>query len=169
MAKYAAFLRGINVGGRTLKMAEVKAFFRELGYSAVATYLQSGNVVFDAESPSVVEIEAAMTGRFAYPAKVLLVTFDALSEAISNCPFEDDPAYHRYLVFFKDGLEREFVSSAVGLDPAIESLKLGVGVVYWRVRVGMTLDTPVAKLLTKPKYKDFHTSRNIRTVAKMVT
>ncbi|MCX0275934.1 DUF1697 domain-containing protein [Nocardia zapadnayensis] len=49
--RFAAFLRGVNVGGaHRLPMAEVRAVLGELGASDVATYIQSGNIVFTAEA-----------------------------------------------------------------------------------------------------------------------
>src|SRR6185295_18005648 len=47
---YAAFLRGVNVGGVTLKMAEVAAAFEEAGFDSVRTVLASGNVVLQSRS-----------------------------------------------------------------------------------------------------------------------
>ncbi len=47
MKRYIALLRGINISGKNkIVMSELKAGFVELGYSAVSTYLNSGNVVF---------------------------------------------------------------------------------------------------------------------------
>ena len=46
--RYVAFVRGINVGGKTVKMAELKKMFESLGFSGVSTYKASGNVIFDA-------------------------------------------------------------------------------------------------------------------------
>ncbi|CAH2399845.1 DUF1697 domain-containing protein [Mesorhizobium ventifaucium] len=44
---FVALFSGINVGGnRIVKMAELRSFFEELGFGDVATYVQSGNVVF---------------------------------------------------------------------------------------------------------------------------
>lgn len=43
---YIALLRGINVGGKVLKMADLKAAVQPLGFEDVRTYLQSGNMVF---------------------------------------------------------------------------------------------------------------------------
>ena len=49
MTKHIALLRGINVGGhRKIKMDDLKQMFRSMGFKNVATYIQSGNVVFDA-------------------------------------------------------------------------------------------------------------------------
>ena len=49
--RYAALLRGINVGGnKKIAMAELRVILSELGYSDVSTYLQSGNAIFTAPS-----------------------------------------------------------------------------------------------------------------------
>ncbi len=51
MARYAAFLRGINVGGhKPIKMAELTEILTGLGLENVKTYIQSGNFVCDAEA-----------------------------------------------------------------------------------------------------------------------
>src|SRR5437588_9213870 len=48
--QYVALLRAINVGGRSLiKMADLRALFESLGLASVATYIQTGNVLFRAE------------------------------------------------------------------------------------------------------------------------
>ena len=47
MPTHVALLRGINVGGRNkVAMADLRAVMTSLGYTEVATYIQSGNVVF---------------------------------------------------------------------------------------------------------------------------
>jgi uncharacterized protein (DUF1697 family) len=59
MGRMVALLRAVNVGGRKLPMAELRALCGELGWSDVATYIQSGNIVFTA-SGKVEAIEAAL-------------------------------------------------------------------------------------------------------------
>ena len=45
---YIALLRGINVGGKVLKMVDLKTAAATLGFEEIQTYLQSGNMVFKA-------------------------------------------------------------------------------------------------------------------------
>jgi len=60
MARYVAFLRAINVGGKgVIKMADLATMFATLGLKNVQTYIQSGNVIFDAPETSV----AALRGK----------------------------------------------------------------------------------------------------------
>lgn len=51
MGRHVALLRAVNVGGRTLPMAELRALAREIGWADAETYIQSGNLVFSAEGP----------------------------------------------------------------------------------------------------------------------
>ena len=50
MTKYAAFLRGVNVGGVNLKMAEVAAALTDAGFNNVRTILASGNVLLESSA-----------------------------------------------------------------------------------------------------------------------
>jgi uncharacterized protein (DUF1697 family) len=69
MTQYAAFLRGINVGGRKpVKMEDLRKAFAALGFQNVKTMLASGNVLFDTVVPRadalVKSIEEILRGGF---------------------------------------------------------------------------------------------------------
>ena len=57
MARYVAFLRAINVGGRRAKMAPLRKLFEALGFFDVETYIASGNVIFDSPAEDTRELE----------------------------------------------------------------------------------------------------------------
>jgi len=57
VATYVALLRAVNVGGRSLVMADLRATFAKLGFADAKTLLQSGNVVFAGEKRSTAELE----------------------------------------------------------------------------------------------------------------
>ena len=59
MPRYVALLRAINVGGHTVKMDALSAYFRELGFTSVETFIASGNVIFASPTTD----EAILTGR----------------------------------------------------------------------------------------------------------
>jgi uncharacterized protein (DUF1697 family) len=63
MAHFVAFLRGINVGGHIAKKETLKQVFIELGFSNLATYKQSGNVVFDSQDADEQVLEAKIEYR----------------------------------------------------------------------------------------------------------
>ncbi|MBI1213184.1 MAG: DUF1697 domain-containing protein [Alphaproteobacteria bacterium] len=57
MAKYIALLRAVNVGGRSLAMADLRETLAKLGFADAKTLLQSGNVVFSSDKRSNDELE----------------------------------------------------------------------------------------------------------------
>src|SRR5437868_449507 len=114
MVKYAAFLRGVNVGGRMVKMAELKASFEKAGLQAVKTLLNSGNVVFESdktEQQLKKQIEETLTKTFGYPAKVWVLSVSELKNLVDANPFINAPKdYHQYVIFFENGLEKAFAA-----------------------------------------------------------
>ena len=69
MARFIALLRAVNVGGRKVPMAELRAVCEGLGWEKVATYIQSGNIVFDAKGKAEAlesELEKAIKERFGF-------------------------------------------------------------------------------------------------------
>ena len=55
--RFVAFLRAINVGGRNVKMEQLRRIFESIGLTNVETVIASGNVVFDAKAKSAKTIE----------------------------------------------------------------------------------------------------------------
>jgi uncharacterized protein (DUF1697 family) len=167
---YVALLRGINVGGRIIKTAELIACFESMGFDDVKTVLQSGNVIFasNESDPAKLKqkIEAGLTKAFNYPAKVWIVGTDELGKIIDANPFADTPPdYHQYIIFFENSLAESFATEAVGITD--EAIQVDHGVVYWKVQKGQTLKSPHGKLLNKSPYRNSSTTRNINTVHKI--
>jgi uncharacterized protein (DUF1697 family) len=173
VARYVAFLRGINVGGRSIPMAELRACVEELGFADVLTVLQTGNVVFTSDAAAVAalreRIEAGLGERFGYPAKALVYPFDRLQAILDGNPFDTrDGSCHTYVIFVGDRLEQELAHATEDLDDDVEAVDAGDGVVYWRVVKGSTLESPFARNLTRARFRDRHTSRNTNTLAKVL-
>src|SRR5918993_3119924 len=104
---YVALLRGINVGGSNLiRMAALKACFEAQGVRDVATYIQSGNVVFSSGggNPLVLttKLETALSGTFAYRSRVVLRSLEEMKAVIDGAPkgFGGRPGQYRYDVIF---------------------------------------------------------------------
>jgi uncharacterized protein (DUF1697 family) len=92
MGRMVALLRAVNVGGRKLPMAELRALCAEVGWNNVRTYIQSGNVVFDvACSPA--EAEAALEARikqdYGFEAPAIVRTAAQWRRFATDCPFRD--------------------------------------------------------------------------------
>lgn len=89
--QYAAFLRGVNVGGVTVKMAELKALLEKAGFENIKTILASGNVIFDAEKTDVdalaKKIEVVLKKRYKRDIAVMVRTIDELKKMVAYNPF----------------------------------------------------------------------------------
>jgi uncharacterized protein (DUF1697 family) len=113
MTAYAALLRAINVGGTgKLPMAELKALCEKAGFFDVATYIQSGNVVFRSqrgEASVKKRLEQSLAERMGKPVGVHVRTREELEDVLAHNPFGAAPS-NRVIVFF---LDAPLTSSAV--------------------------------------------------------
>ena len=88
-----ALVRAVNVGGRAMPMAELRAMVARLGFTDVHTLLQSGNLVFRGEgSDEAVEatLEAASEQRFGYQADYFVRTLKEWGEILADNPYTDE-------------------------------------------------------------------------------
>lgn len=122
MPRYAALLRGVNVGGRgMLAMATLRELLLSLGHTDVATYLQSGNAVFGTKSQAsprrlARDIETALHDRAGLDVRVLLRTRDELQQVVDGNPLADVATHpSRFLVIFLD--DRPEPGRARAIDP----------------------------------------------------
>ncbi len=169
--RFALFLRGINVGPIKVPMAELRDCLSSMGLEDVATFLQTGNVLFNSRQTAQVlkpALEAELGRRFAYQAFVILRPASSVAEIADACPFEPDDGRHRYAVICTDqAAADELCGHADELDAAVEQIACGDAVVYWGVPKGSTVDSRFGKLIGKPKYKATTTNRNLNTLVKM--
>jgi uncharacterized protein (DUF1697 family) len=106
---HIALLRGINVGGKhRLPMKDLAGIFREAGCTDVRTYIQSGNVVFQAEDGLAERIPAVVADgiseRFGFTAPVVTRTAAELEDVAGHNPFLEDGADPKtlHVVFLAD-------------------------------------------------------------------
>src|SRR5919108_5080455 len=105
MPTHVALLRGINVGGRNkVAMADLRAVVESLGHGNVATYIQSGNVVFTSDntdsSAIAAEVERALEEVLGVRSSVVVLSRAELAKVIADNPFPDeaDPK-HLHAIF----------------------------------------------------------------------
>jgi len=172
VTRYVALLRGVNVGGITVRSADLADMARGLGLDDVRTVLASGNLTFtlsDAGPALKARIEAGLRDRFGYDAWIVLTTADHLRDAIDAYPYPERDAYQPYVVFGSDtSVLDEIEKAAADLADADERLRRGDRVLYWECPKGSSTDTPFAKLIARPKYKATTTTRNLRTLRKLL-
>jgi len=169
--RYVILLRGVNVGGVTVKMAELRDMLTGLGYDEVKTVLASGNALATATASAdevKSQVEGALKQRFGYDAIVHVLTADALQAAVDGYPFERGrDGWHDYALFVSDATTQASLLELV-LDPEHEQAAGGDGVVYWTVPKGDTLDSELGKAIGKVAYRPYVTSRNLNTLERML-
>jgi uncharacterized protein (DUF1697 family) len=170
MTRYALFLRGVNVGGINLKMADVATALTDAGFTAVRTVLATGNVLVESSGTAAAvrkKAETTLRLQFGYDAWVLVYDADAVRDIVANYPFEPELDGHQsYITFVSDAAVLDELA-ALSAGPK-EKIRRGDGVVYWQVPKGSTLDSTIGKTMGKPRYKSSTTTRNMRTLAKLM-
>jgi uncharacterized protein (DUF1697 family) len=175
MTRYAALLRGVNVGGVNLKMADVAAALADAGFSNVRTILATGNVLLDSpDSATAVRAAAenALRQRFGYDAWVLVYPIKKVQAIVDAFPFEPEvDGYQSYVTFVSDPDvldELAELADEAGADEKISRGTDSAGVIYWQVPKNRTLDSTIGKTMGKKRYKSSTTTRNLRTLAKVL-
>ena len=170
MMNYAVFLRGVNVGGVNIKMADLRTALATLPVSNVKTLLASGNVVCTAESSAAglkSIVEALLRETFGYEAWVVVVDESELGAIIDACPYPaDDATHHAYVTLSSDPAVLDELARHAGEIPGVELTRLAPNALAWLAAAGGTLDNPFSKLSARPRYKSTTTTRNVRTLIK---
>ncbi|HEX5859651.1 MAG TPA: DUF1697 domain-containing protein [Microbacterium sp.] len=173
MTVWVALLRGVNVGGITVRSADLRELFESEGHTGVRTVLASGNVVFSSDRSAgslKPAIEKALRERFGYDAWIVLVPRDAVRKAIDAFPFDaSDASRQPWVIFGSDeAVLDELADAAASMDQAADPVARGRGVLYWNPVKGTTVDTAFAKLLGRKSFKATTTNRNLRTLQKII-
>lgn len=96
MATHVALLRGINVGGSNkVPMADLRTVVTGLGYADVATYIQTGNVLFSTLQTDTGALasglEQAIAARFGFRPAVVVLSRAELAQVVRDNPYPDEP------------------------------------------------------------------------------
>ncbi len=122
MPTHVALLRGINLAGRNkIAMAELRGLMSGLGHTDVATYIQSGNVVFSATttetSALAAGIERAISDALGLSVRVVVLSRAELEQVLKDNPFPDEPDPKLVHAMFLNGeptkAMRDFVATAI--------------------------------------------------------
>lgn len=185
---YAIFLRGVNVGGITVRMADLRDELATLPLTEVRTVLASGNVTCST-TLDLAELEArveeSLRRRFGYDARVFGVGREELVAIAAAVP--PQPAgptaeggtttttttgsrsgMHTYVTLFRSGADLDvFLEEARELGEQATVLPGGAALA-WFSPVGRSTDVPVARLLARARYASTTTTRNITTIERVL-
>lgn len=170
---YVALLRGINVGGKArVEMPRLKKVFEDLGFTSVATYINSGNVVFHEAKRQhgdlATIIEAAIEKEFGFAVKVVVRSqkdIEAIAKAMPSS-WQNDADMKCDVMFLWEEYDKPDVIQGLTIKPELEDVKYVAGAILWRVDRQNVTRSGIMKLVGTPLYKHM-TIRNCNTFRKI--
>ena len=172
--QYIALLRGINVGGSNIiKMTDLKLLFEDMGFRDVATYIQSGNVLFKTRKARVetlvTGIEKELSSKFGYQARVVLRSHAQLKQVVEGAPpaYGNDPAFRYDLLFVKEPVTPAEIMKDITLKEGVDQAWKGEGVVYFARVAERASQSRLPRLVVLPIYQNV-TARNWNTTLKLL-
>ena len=162
MTAYVALLRAVNVGGRQLKMDDLRRIATELNLSSARTYIASGNLLFVSdknETQLKSELESALEAHMGKRVQVMVRNPDELAEVIEANPFFSEPGNRVVAVFLDEASSTSVLSSARNVTD--ERLALGKREIYVHFPSGQ------GRSKLKLTASASGTARNMNTVAKL--
>lgn len=170
--RYLALLRGINVGGKNLvKMADLRAAVEEMGLADVATYIQSGNLLFSAprqrRDELAARLESELSRRFGGPQKVVLLSAAELAGVVEGAPrgFGAESLLCD-VIFLRKPLTVRKAIGAVELKDGVDSVWAGKGVLYHARVAERASSSRLSKVVALPEYQNM-TIRSWSTTKKL--
>ena len=171
--RYVALLRGINVtGNKMIKMEELRAAFEALGFKRVTSYINSGNLAFDArsspESRLASKIEKGIEKRFSMDVQVMVRAQEDIHGILANNPFEGEYASHKemHVLFLKEPISQEKQDLIVAALSDHERCVFRGREIYAHLPMGVA-ESLLGRGLVEKKAKVPVTARNWRTVEKL--
>jgi uncharacterized protein (DUF1697 family) len=142
MFRFIAFLRAINVGGgRTVKMQSLHQAFESLGFSKVATFIASGNVVFETTTKNTKtlerKIERALKEALGYEVRTFVRGEAELAKIANNWPFPRSKFGERWqsnIIFLADNLNKKLKQDVDALRTNTDAFEVHGQEIYWRRR-----------------------------------
>ena len=162
MTAYVALLRAVNVGGRKLVMADLKAVADKLRFDNARTYIASGNLLFtgsDSESNVKSALEAALTEHMGKTVGVMIRTAKEMAAVAKANPFDSEPGNRVVAIFLDEAPPADAAKMAKNV--ADERIALGTREIYVHYPSGQgrsKLTIPAATA---------GTARNMNTVEKL--
>ena len=139
--EYVALLRGINVGGKNkVVMSELREQIAAEGFGHVRTYINSGNLLFEAEVEATVPredvaqaIEDVLARHYDFPIRLALLTAqDYLAELHSLPDWWHGEVARRDALFYTRGLDRDHVRERIeAMELGDEAVYFGEHAIFW--------------------------------------
>lgn len=168
MPRYLAFLRAINVGGRTVKMERLRQIFAAAGCKNVETYIASGNVGFESGSKSGQTLEkklaVALQQALGYAVPTFVRSVPELLEMATYKPFREEPeGGGLYIAFLSEPVVTQAQEALLSRQTETDKFHFHGREVYWLCLTRVS-DSPFSGPLLEKMIGAPVTVRNSTTV-----
>jgi uncharacterized protein (DUF1697 family) len=172
-AVFVALLRGINVGGNNMiSMKALKDSFERLGFSNVATYINSGNVLFQTKAADARKLEAKiekmLVAEYQLACKVVVRSADEMASLIKKLPkdWTGDSNWRYNVIFLRHTIDSKAIVKQLNAKPGIEQVVYVPGTLLWSAHVKDLTRTAMVKLASHKMFQEM-TVRNLNTTRKL--
>ena len=174
--EYVALLRGINVGGNNkVVMSELRAQIAAEGFGRVRTYINSGNLLFEAEDQASREdvaqaVEDILARHYDFPIRLALLTAQDYLVQLDELPdWWHGEVARRDALFYTRGLDRDHVRERIeAMELGDEAVYFGEHAVFWgKFDEKSFLKTGYHKRLLREDFYRQVTSRSGSTIEKI--
>ena len=170
VARYVAFLRGINLGPTNkISMPELRKMAEELGYTDVATYINSGNLIFSSTKKAAAlerEISSAITKRFGAGIDVAVRTPAQLKKIVADNPYPDGSPSQVAVAFLTKAAPADAKKKVAAIATDAEPFTFAGSEVYVHYSNGMGRSKLAEKFSAIIGVSS--TVRNVNTVTKVL-
>ena len=173
MTRYIAFLRGINLGTRRIKMDRLAELFEELDFANVATFIASGNVIFDAahdEDDAARAIEIHLREQLGYEVDTFVRSMDELKRIARREVFAEADAsgWGLYVIFLREAPPAEVHDGLRRLQTDDDLFEIQEREVYW-LRNGRLSDSSITNAeFSRALGPGSSSMRNMNTVERII-
>ncbi|MFZ1458949.1 MAG: DUF1697 domain-containing protein [Candidatus Saccharimonadales bacterium] len=168
--KYVALLRGINAGGnRRVPMAELREIFTDMGFTDVTTYINSGNVVFSAQSkPSAEVIRKKLEATFQFEIPLLVLSAEHIRRIAEAIPkeWQNDTVQKSDVIYLFPDIDSPDIINSIGYRPEFETIHYVSGALISNGTRENRPKSSLVKLIGTPLYRRM-TIRNVTTARKL--
>lgn len=170
---YVALLRGINVGGKNkIDMKQLKKSFESISLEQVATYINTGNIIFSDNIRSIEqisrEIENVIQADFSLNIKVMVKSIDEIKSIISALPehWTNDDAMKSDVLFLWSDVDSDTVLQQLPISADIDHIIYVPGALLWSCDREKLKHSGMSKIVGT-KFYQLVTIRNVNTARKL--
>ena len=173
MAKYIAFLRGLNIGGHRIKMTDLCAHFESLGLANAESFIASGNIIFETRSANTATLEKKIEAHLHKSLGYVVTTFiRSVPEVVAIAkykPFKDGVLKSAKVLnvgFLAEPPGANAIAALMKHRSADDDFHLNGREVYWACKTGQS-ESAFFRVGFEKVFKTRVTVRNVNTIARL--